>query len=101
MSKEKVEKAKEVIISPAQQLQALLNANNKDHYDNHVQEPEEEKGYKISTGSLKLDIELSGGLDAGAHRFIGVREGGKTSAALEVAKNFQLKFKNHIQINLY
>lgn len=94
MSKEKVEKAKEVTISPAQQLKALLDANDKDHYDNHVQEPEEEEGYKISTGSLKLDIELGGGLDAGAHRFIGVREGGKTSAALEVARNFQLKFKD-------
>jgi RecA/RadA recombinase len=86
------EKAAPRVISPAEQLNSLLDASPDDHYNNKQEELI--NGYKISTGSLKLDIELGGGLDCGAHRFIGVREGGKTSAALEVARNFQLTLKN-------
>ena len=55
---------------------------------------EEEEFYKVSTGSLLLDIETGGGLGPGLHRFCGVNEGGKTSEALEVAKNFQKQFSN-------
>jgi recombination protein RecA len=62
--------------------------NLKYHYNNYNEEE-----YKISSGSLNLDLALGGGLPAGAHRFTGVNEGGKTSCALSVAKNFQQKFK--------
>ena len=48
----------------------------------------EEVFYKVSTGSLILDIETGGGLTPGLHRFCGVNEGGKTSEAFEVMRNF-------------
>lgn len=89
MSKEKVAPKTP---SLSDQLNTLLNASEDDHFNNRKEDLSNK--YKISTGSLKLDIELGGGLDAGAHRFIGVREGGKTSASLEVAKNFQKQFGN-------
>ena len=68
------------------QIDKFLNdkENQKYHYNNY-----EELYYKIPTGSLNLDIALNGGFTPGAHRFTGVNEGGKTSCALTVAKNFQ------------
>lgn len=62
--------------------------NEKYHYNNFVDDD-----YKISSGSLNLDLALGGGFPAGAHRFTGINEGGKTSCALTVAKNFQDHFK--------
>jgi len=62
--------------------------NSKYHYNNY-----EDINYKISSGSLNLDLALNGGFCSGAHRFTGVNEGGKTSCALTVAKNFQEHFK--------
>jgi RecA/RadA recombinase len=62
--------------------------NSKYHYNNY-----EDINYKISSGSLNLDLALNGGFCPGAHRFTGVNEGGKTSCALTVAKNFQDHFK--------
>lgn len=61
--------------------------NKKYHYNNYA-----DADYRISSGSLNLDIALGGGLCAGAHRFTGINEGGKTSCALTVAKNFQQQF---------
>ena len=61
--------------------------NSKYHYNDY-----EELNYKISSGSLNLDLALNGGFCSGAHRFTGVNEGGKTSCALTVAKNFQNHF---------
>ena len=61
--------------------------NERFHYNNY-----EEEDYKIPTGSLNLDLALGGGFPSGAHRFTGVNEGGKTSCALSVAKNFQDHF---------
>jgi RecA/RadA recombinase len=48
---------------------------------------EETIDYKASSGSLQLDLNLNGGFGPGLHRFVGMNEGGKTSAALEVMKN--------------
>ena len=64
--------------------------NVKYHYNNY-----EDSYYKIPTGSLNLDLALNGGFPCGAHRFTGVNEGGKTSCALTVAKNFQDHFKKN------
>lgn len=61
--------------------------NQKYHYNFH-----EADDYKISSGSLNLDISLGGGLPSGAHRFTGINEGGKTSCAMAFAKNFQKHF---------
>jgi len=64
--------------------------NEKYHYNNF-----KDDDYKISSGSLNLDLALGGGFPAGAHRFTGINEGGKTSCALTVAKNFQDHFKKN------
>lgn len=64
-------------------LLSFLKENKDDHYNF-----EEEVYYKVSTGSLNLDIATGGGLTPGLHRFLGMNEGGKTSEALEVTKNF-------------
>lgn len=51
----------------------LEDKKNKDfHYNNY-----EEEEYKISSGSINLDLALDGGLPSGAHRFTGINEGGK------------------------
>lgn len=63
--------------------------NKKYHYNDY-----EELDYKVPTGSLNLDLALGGGFPAGVHRFTGINEGGKTSCAMTVAKNFQDKFKD-------
>ena len=69
--------------SASDRLLSFLKDNKEDHYNF-----EDEVYYKVSTGSLNLDIATGGGLSPGLHRFIGMNEGGKTSEALEVAKNF-------------
>jgi len=68
----------------------LKDKDNKKYHFNDFNEEE----YKIPSGSLNLDLALGGGLPAGAHRFTGVNEGGKTSCALSVGKHFQSHFKN-------
>jgi len=70
-------------LSPEQILSAYLKDKETEHYNF-----ESDVDYKVSTGSLLLDIETGGGLGPGLHRFCGVNEGGKTSEALEVMKNF-------------
>ena len=75
--------------SPFGQIEKFLSdkENKKYHYNDY-----EELHYKIPSGSLNLDLALDGGLPAGVHRFTGVNEGGKTSCAMAIAKNFQDKF---------
>ena len=64
-------------------LSNFLKTNQENHYNF-----EEEIDYKVSFGSLVVDFELEGGIGPGLHRFTGMNEGGKTSAALEVMRNF-------------
>lgn len=64
-------------------LENFLKTNKEDHYNF-----EEEIDYKVSSGSLQLDLQLGGGFGPGLHRFVGINEGGKTSESLEVMKNF-------------
>lgn len=44
--------------------------------------------YQVSSGSMLADVSFDGGFYAGLLRFCGANEGGKTSAALEVMRNF-------------
>ncbi len=67
-------------------LHSFLKQNVADHYNF-----EEAIDYKVSSGSLQLDLHLGGGLGPGLHRFVGMNEGGKTSAALSFMKNFLQK----------
>lgn len=71
-----------------QALSLFLKQNEEHHYNF-----EDEVDYKVSSGSLKVDFELLGGFGPGLHRFTGMNEGGKSSEALEVMKNF-LKMEN-------
>jgi RecA/RadA recombinase len=79
----------EIQTSQEQISKFLEDKDNKKYHYNHYSA----KDYKISSGSLNLDMALGGGLSSGAHRFTGINEGGKSSCALAVAKNFQDHFK--------
>ena len=70
-------------VNPENILGNYLKANKDDHYNF-----EETVEYKVSSGSLQLDLYLAGGFGPGLHRFTGVNEGGKTSESLQVMKNF-------------
>jgi RecA/RadA recombinase len=71
------------IVTSNEVLSSFLKSNKEDHYNF-----EDDFDFKVSSGSLQLDIQLGGGFGPGLHRFCGINEGGKTSAALEVMKNF-------------
>jgi RecA/RadA recombinase len=70
-------------MTPMEQMQAYLKQN-KDFFYNDIDEP----AYVISSGSLKLDVQMGGGLRPGVIRLTGVTEGGKTNCALSFARNF-------------
>lgn len=70
-------------LSPNELIGSFLKNNPKDHYNF-----EDDHDYKVSSGSLVVDYELGGGFGPGLHRFTGINEGGKTSEALEVMRNF-------------
>jgi len=78
-----------VSVNSKEVLSSFLKNNKEDHYNY-----EDDFDYKVSSGSLQLDIQLQGGFGPGLHRFCGINEGGKTSAALEVMKNFLLTIPN-------
>ena len=82
MKKKKTEKSGD--FSAVDQIEAYLKANQSDHYNF-----EEKREYTVSSGSLKLDIEMGGGIKPVVIRASGVTEGGKTSCALSFARNFQ------------
>ncbi len=77
-------KKEENQVSSVDQIQAYLEQNKGDHFNF-----EEERVYTVSSGSLKLDIEMGGGIKPGIIRASGVTEGGKTSCSLSFAKSFQ------------
>ena len=76
-------------IQTTEQIAKFLSDKDNQKYHYNFYEAED---YKISSGSLNLDIALGGGLPSGAHRFTGINEGGKTSCAIAFAKNFQEHF---------
>ena len=81
--------AEEKKITSNEVLSSFLKTNSEDHYNF-----EETIDYKVSSGSLQLDLHLGGGFGPGLHRFCGINEGGKTSEALEVMKNFLVQVPN-------
>jgi RecA/RadA recombinase len=80
-------KQEEEVKSEAASSKSVLNSFLKNKKEDHYNF-EEVVSYKVSTGSLNFDLLTGGGLRPGVHRFVGFTEGGKTSAALEVMKNF-------------
>ena len=84
MAKEKIIKEDiDSTVLPEQQALAYLKENKKDHYNF-----EKENYYKVPSSSLNLNLELGSGLPNGAHRFMGITAGGKTSCALDFMFNF-------------
>lgn len=71
------------VFTPQAQALQFLKANSKDHYNF-----EADNYYKVPSSSLNLNLELNGGLPVGAHRFVGITAGGKTSCALDFMFNF-------------
>lgn len=75
-------------LTPEKHAKLFLNANADDHYNRA-----KTNKYKVSTGSLKLDIVTGGGVTNGVIRFAGENSGGKTSEGLELMRNFLLRPK--------
>jgi hypothetical protein len=82
VKKEKIEKEDEVVDS-SKQLSSFLNKHKEDHYNF-----EETHNYKTPCSSLLLTTVLAGGLGPGAHRFLGLASGGKSSCALDFMYHF-------------
>ena len=71
------------------QIQSYLERNKEDHYNF-----EREVNYKVSSGSLLLDIEMDGGIRPGIVRLSGASGAGKTSCVLSFARSFQETIDN-------
>ena len=80
-------------LDPVGQIQQYLKEHKQDHYNF-----ETETDYIVSSGSLILDMNMSGGLRASIIRASGVSEGGKTSCALSFAKSFQKDVDNSMVV---
>ena len=80
-------------LDPVGQIQQYLKEHKQDHYNF-----ETETDYIVSSGSLILDMNMSGGLRASIIRASGVSEGGKTSCALSFARNFQKDVDNSMVV---
>jgi len=86
MAKKKQESDSDEVSSASQDaLGTILKGGKEDHY-NFVKES---KKYTVSTGSLVFDAEIGGGINSGGLiRCVGINEGGKTSASLELMRNY-------------
>lgn len=69
-------------------IQKCLDSNPRDHF-NYIKPVT----YKISTGSLTLDLELEGGIPNSIIRCAGMAEAGKSSFSLNIMRNFLLNKK--------
>jgi RecA/RadA recombinase len=84
----KPEEVKTTGQSPANQLDTFLKAHDQEHYNF-----EKEVNYRVSSGSLNLDMEI-GGFGPGVHRLVGPPSAGKTSEFLEIMRNFFMTVPN-------
>ena len=75
--------------NPQDQIRSYLDSHKDEHFNF-----DKETHYIVSSGSLLLDTEMSGGIRPGILRASGVSEGGKTSCALSFARNFQNTVEN-------
>lgn len=73
----------EKVLSPQDQVSALLKGNKADHFNF-----EEDNYYKVPCSSLIANSIMNGGLASGAHRAIGNASGGKTSCSLDFMFHF-------------
>ena len=78
--------------TPASDAEAQIQSYLERHKDDHFNF-EAETNYKVSSGSLLLDIEMNGGIRPGIIRLTGASGAGKTSCILSFAKNFQESIK--------
>jgi hypothetical protein len=69
--------------TPESQLLEYLKENKDDHFNF-----EESVDYKVSTGSLMLDVEIGGGIGPGVHRLVGQNNQGKTPESILILNNF-------------
>lgn len=79
-------KIEEPVVAEGDAVMSQLNKFLKENKDEHYNFTPDTT-YKVSSGSLNIDMEI-GGFSPGAIRFVGSASGGKTSTALEVARNF-------------
>lgn len=93
----KEDKKEESLISPQEQASAFFKQ--KERKNQHFNF-EKTHDYKVRCSSLKQTINMEGGLNPGAHRFMGVAESGKTSCALDFMYNF-LKQKKKLRRGVY
>ena len=82
-NKKTEDKEEKKMITPQEQLEGLLRATKEDHYNF-----EETHSYKVPCSSLLLTATLNGGIGPGAHRFVGLASGGKTSCVLDFMFHF-------------
>lgn len=79
----KVKEKEEEVNESIRVLSNILKANKDDHYNF-----EDTIYYKVPSSSMLMNSQMDGGLEPGAHRFIGAPSGGKTSAALDYMLHF-------------
>lgn len=96
MAKKNTESEIEKVVKPEDQLGALLKTDKADHFNF-----EEDHKYKVPCSSLLLTSTLNGGLTAGAHRFMGLASGGKTSCALDFMYHFLKDQKKNSRRGVY
>jgi RecA/RadA recombinase len=75
--------SKSSVTQPEEILKNYLDETSEYHYNFH-----ESIEYVVSTGSLKLDVELGGGLGPGVHRLVGESNVGKTAETMLIMENF-------------
>ncbi len=81
MAKQKIDKEEEK--STKNSLTDILKEHKTEHYNF-----EERVDWKITTGSLLLDVAMEGGVSPSLIRLAGGNNEGKTPAALEICRNF-------------
>lgn len=93
MGRKPSNKADEPVETALSQIDSFLKAHKDDHlnFENAVK-------YKVQSGSLLLDYEMSGGIAPGLIRATGVSEGGKSSCGLAFARSFQKTVPNSMVV---